>query len=57
MTPITTFWRSKLMLLERRMLKHYGVAAEIADKADGSFLCHAFLKGWYSHQRRSKGDS
>jgi hypothetical protein len=52
MKVITTFWESKLILLERSLLKHYGVPDEIAQKSEGSYLRHAFLKGWQSAIRR-----
>jgi len=51
---ITTFWRSKLIIQERSMLRYYEVPEEIVAKADGSFLMNAFLKGWSSALRRTK---
>jgi hypothetical protein len=55
MRPITTFWLSKLILMERNMLIHYGAAdADVLRRADGSFMIKAFLAGWYSALRRSK---
>ncbi|HEY6849716.1 MAG TPA: hypothetical protein VI320_26390 [Terracidiphilus sp.] len=57
MKILTTFLESKLILLERSLLKHYGVPDDIAQKADGSYMRHAFKKGWLSAIRRNMTSS
>jgi len=49
---VTTFWRSKLILMEREILRAYGVPEDKVMSADGSYMTWAFLKGWFSCLRR-----
>lgn len=51
---ITTFWRSKLILMERKMLRYYHIPEDQVMAADGSFLANAFIKGWLSALRRNR---
>jgi hypothetical protein len=50
--PITKLWKFTLVIMERNLLRYYGVPEDKVLTADGSFMECAFLKGWQSCMRR-----
>lgn len=55
--PVTTFWRSHLILMERRLLLSNGVPEDIANRATGETLMKAFMSGWHSARRRERNSA